>query len=527
MKKKLLKFLNELLSNPIAQALFYLALLLVVLHLYGAFSQSEDALSRIWELVKSEITLSVAFAGLVSLMMNKVLNYFKYTLEESNKITDHHHDLILQYSGHAVPEKELENKPETGRNLCDSKGVFMHLFQKHVNRNKVTKLSGAQKKSSKREKIEEAKNRYNEKGILRLPSINVFTNVCGNTSLSFEDTDEVFRLPDVIMDNAFALLDAHKNSASKNNDTIRLNDFHYEEGENKNILHFHTGRSLYYHMLMTNRCMDYEFREGFTLRDIYEYRDTVSPLAKSKFGNQIGINGLVLTNDGYVLVEKRDHSKTTWKDKFAQSISLAMKKSEIAFPKSETGQAVMTPGPEFAEENMKRILTKTLQSNFGLYENDLETITMENNFLGLARDLLEGGKPNIYFYVVANFGAKELAERIKKFVKRDLKTEDDKRGLISEDKLKSDYYLIPYEDLKVDYNYSMKIDRSKCIRIRRHVSPRAGFFKDLKERMKHGLARTLGRHYEKECGEALLVTLAFLELCEGRIKVLNGKTNSK
>ena len=142
----------------------------------------------------------------------------------------------------------------------------------------------------------------------------------GDTSVVFRDTDVMRELPGFVRENAAALLAAHGGSSISNNVTIRLKKAGYDEQKRELVLD--TERSLYFYMLVTNRCMDYSISDTMTLREVYEFNDKVSPLEESKLGNQIGINGLVFTSDGYLLIEKRGKKKTTWKGKLAQPISL-------------------------------------------------------------------------------------------------------------------------------------------------------------------------------------------------------------
>ncbi len=76
--------------------------------------------------------------------------------------------------------------------------------------------------------------------------------------------------------------------------------------------------------------MDYMIGDKLSIRQIYEYRSHVMPLDMTRLGNQIGVEGLIITKDGYTLIEKRPNSaRTTWRDKFAQPISLSMKKADV------------------------------------------------------------------------------------------------------------------------------------------------------------------------------------------------------
>ena len=302
---------------------------------------------------------------------------------------------------------------------------------------------------------------------------------------------------------------AHRHSNTRNNDTIRLNDFNYID----KTLILNTQRSTYYHMLITNRCMDYDFPNGLSIRKLYEYDQQICPLHKSKFGNQIGINGLIITSDGYVLIEKRDHKKTTWKNKFAQSISLALKEDEVIL--NENG--VIGNTCEDAAASLKHVIQKTIRKNFGLTsgEDYSQEFVLEKNFLGLARDLLEGGKPNLYFFVEVKYTAEAFAKRLKETAGS---IEDGKA--IGTEKLYSDYYLVKFSDIEINYNYVMNLDRKKAIKVERRVYPRVTLKTQVEDRIKHLLARIFRPKLQRECGEALLVSLSYLELCKDRIDSL-------
>ena len=97
---------------------------------------------------------------------------------------------------------------------------------------------------------------------------------------------------------------------------------------------------------------------------------------------------------------------------------------------------------------------------------------MNENFLGLARDLLEGGKPNLYFYVVLKETSDEVLKKLKinssvavskktsKLICLDPQKEPKTKPLKT-GKLSSQYFLIDYKDIKIDFNYSLKVLRKK------------------------------------------------------------------
>lgn len=526
-RKKILKFIAELIKKPIVKFLVYVGGIFAVLALSGAFKDNQTVPKTFLKILTSEDTLSLFFAGLFSIGVAKVISLFDKYMEESLKTEDNHHKIISQYKGHELGEISYEES------FADKKGVFFALTHTRAPKKppKNAALEVKEEYRKNREKIrkqllkhmhikdKQSKDyiAYSErvenylKGKLCLCSLNVFTNVAGDTDMVFEDRNQTHELSQFIIDHADEILQAHKNSVTRNSDTIRLYDFDYNESEK--ILTLNTERSTYYHMLITNRCMDYKFANGMSVRDTYEYSKVISPFVESGLGNQIGINGLVVTNDHHLLIEKRGHKKTTWKNKFAQSISLALKKDALFLNEDGTIENTVS----CAEKNLRKIIENTLKDNFGLTPCDYDTFTIKENLLGLARDLLEGGKPNLYFYVKINCSAKELKEKLENNVtvthqsNSELKKEE-RKPVIEKSKLESDYYLVKFSNVAIDFYYRLFLDRKKAYKVHRKLEPRYNRFTVLWDRFKEKCALTFRPILVRECGEALLVTIAFLEL---------------
>ena len=267
-------------------------------------------------------------------------------------------------------------------------------------------------------------------------------------------------------------------------------------------------------MLLTNRCMDFKIPSGMSVRSLYEFNSKITPLNESKLSNQIGINGMIITSDGYLLLEKRDRKKTTWKNKFAQPISLALKASDLKLSSND----VMKDTLEYAEEKMLGVIIKTIKTNFGLTENDYDKLTLSESFLGVARDLLEGGKPNLYFVVTLNKDSKEVADLLKINAGN-----NDRQTALKTGKLSSQYYLVRYEDIDVDFDYSLRLKQKRIIKVKRIVYPRCSKAAENFDNFKYFISKLFKKEIEYECGEALLVTLSYLELCQDRIKAIKDK----
>lgn len=523
--KKFFKFIADFIKKPIVKFAAYVGGIVAILALSGAFSKDNSIGKTFLEILTSQDTLSLFFAGLFSIGVAKIISWFHKYMEESLKTEDNHHKIISQYKGHK------HGKTVYNQSFAEKDGVFLALTHtkkaKHPEKVKKVLCKHSHIKDTESKDFltfEKRVDRYLN-GELCLCSLNIFTNVAGDTNIVFKDNNKNHELSPFIINHAEEILQAHKNSVTTNSDTIRLCDFDYNS--KKKILSLETSRSTYYHMLITNRCMDYKFANGMSIRDTYEYRSTISPLDQSGLGNQIGINGLIVTNDHHVLIEKRGHKKTTWKNKFAQSISLALKEKDLMLQPDGT----IKNDPETAEKNLRKIIGKTLMDNFGLTPADYDTFIIKENLLGLARDLLEGGKPNLYFYVKVNLSAEELKEKLEQNVTKTVreleeqtkqekttgektpKSRDEKDlPAISASKLDSDYYLVSFFDIAIDFNYRLFLNRRTALKIKRKQAPRCKKIVAWWDSIKTFTAKTFKPILVRECGEALLVTLSFLEL---------------
>lgn len=506
MKKKWASKILNFWKKPLTKVVCYLMILILIFVISGTINKTQEE-KTILEFVKEVLTqpetISFFAAGIFTIILATVVKSTEKRMEESLKIESDHHKIIAQYKGHK------KDKLDVSKNYYNPNGIFMELHHTRKYKKPIKNFE-KDKYSPKYRSLEEEISLYNERGVLILPSINVFTNTLGNVKVSFEDKCDIKKLPEFIIGNGTEFIRAHKYSNLANNLTIRLDDISFEN----DILKMHTSRSYYYHMLLTNRCMDFQILDGMSIRKIYEFGSKVSLLKDSKLSNQIGINGMIVTSDGYLLVEKRDRKKTTWKNKFAQPISLALKSGDLKLDEND----LMENTFEYANKKMMDVIKKTMNGNFGLKEEDYEELSFEKNFLGIARDLLEGGKPNLYFVVTLKHTSKELEKLLRKNAGR-----NDPKVALQTGKLSSRYYLINYSDVHINFEYELKLRQKDIIKVKRIVYPRCSKFNDKMDDFKYFISRMFRKTIEYECGEALLVTLSYLELCQDRIEALKDK----
>ena len=333
--KKLFKFLKKFFSKDYGKLFFYFFGFIIVFSLWVSINSKTDFMTAFLEVLQGEVSVSVFIAGFLSVIAKQTFKMVDAALEESMKTDDDHHKILYKYSGHH------SERIDTTDNYFNKTGNVMAL---HSTRDEIPKNRIKDKHSSDYKKMNEDIALYQEHNVLRLPTVNIYTNVLGNCAVKFDDTTNEGQIPSFIISNAGTIFKAHGHSRTQNNVTVRLKDMSLDG----NVLTLHTERSNYYRMLLTNRCMDYKLENGMTVRNLFEYKSTVSPLSESKMSNQIGINGVILTSDGYLLIEMRDRKKTTWKNKFAQPISLALKENDFC----EKGKNTVGESEEEARERM-------------------------------------------------------------------------------------------------------------------------------------------------------------------------------
>jgi hypothetical protein len=508
--KKIMRYILRFLKNPFLKILFYFLLLLGIFAIAGAFVSDEGFFNYMKNIITDQGTVAFFFAGIMTISVSTLMKYSEIRLEESMKIIDDHHQIICRYKGHKIDKVRTRSV-----DFFDKDGMFMELH--HTRRDKPIKNKIKDIYSSEYESMAREVKLFNDLGVLLLPTVNVYTNIQGECQVNILDTTDVKELPSFVIGNGTEFLKAHRYSQTTNNLTIRLDDITVN-GTNVTL---HTSRTYYYHMLLTNRCMDYKLDCDMSVREIYEFNSKVSYLHESKLSNQIGINGMIITKDGYLLVEKRDHKKTTWKNKFAQPISLALKASDLGL-KTDT---VMGSTVEYANQKLLGVIKKTMRDNFGLLEKDYEVLDLSKNFLGMARDLLEGGKPNLYFVVTVNYNKDEFVELLKTNAAtvRVAEGEEQKIPPLKTGKLSSKYYLIDYDSVLVSFDYGLKVHKNNVVKVPRIVYPRCTKFQQFKDEFGYKLSSIFNKYLEYDCGEALLVTLSYLELCQPRIEAIKNK----
>ncbi len=204
----------------------------------------------------------------------------------------------------------------------------------------------------------------------------------GKTDFALKDDPlDRYEPEDYIMENFDTLFNAHKRSAKKNLDTVRLKDFKVENG----LATFYTMRSNYFYHLITNRAFDYRLADDLSLRTFYDYGPNVVPINESKMSNHIGINALVFLDDGELLLPRRKGSATISKNQVTSSIAMMLNiPKDNKITKEYLLEGCIKEG----------LISRTRMNPAWLTEKDI-SIT----FLGFGQNVYEGGKPQLYYTV--------------------------------------------------------------------------------------------------------------------------------
>lgn len=212
-----------------------------------------------------------------------------------------------------------------------------------------------------------------------------------------------YRLPTQIADISDHLMESHRHSLIFNKMNIRVDDL-IVEGQKVTLVYSHT---TYFDSMLTNRAMDYPWKNGKTVREVYEPGPFLSPLSLSRLSNHLGFNGFVETADGKIIFVKRSNNLSIGKRTLADSIGASMK-------------------VEFCCDNDRRLTVEGIANAIRKEVSDELKITinddhLENSIFAFYRDIVEGGKPQFLFYYRIDKTFEEFQENFKKVIKNNRK----------------------------------------------------------------------------------------------------------
>lgn len=205
-----------------------------------------------------------------------------------------------------------------------------------------------------------------------------------------DDPYTFFKLPSFIADNADSIMEVHKYSVKYNNINVRLDDLHIEN----ETAFLDTSRSTYFDSLLTNKAMDFQFRNLYTIRELYEPGPYIKELRISKMSNHLGFNGIVISKDQKIIIIHRGNAVAVSKDKYSCSISASLK----------TQYAVDGKSNRISKEGILNAVNNEIKDELKIDQKNHGDIMIYMFY----RDLVQGGKPEFFFYVYAKQTAEEI-----------------------------------------------------------------------------------------------------------------------
>lgn len=212
-----------------------------------------------------------------------------------------------------------------------------------------------------------------------------------------DDPKDFFQLDPYIKFHCPTLLEAHAMSNKLDSVTVRLTDFDPPTDKNGNTATIYSGRSSYLAHLLTNRALDYFIEGDLTIRKLYENDKNLRPLRRAMLSNHFGVNALVfLTDDthrdAYLLLPHRKNTATVAKNSLTASIATRLEMTNELF--FEHGYE-----DHMTFDYIEKACVQDNISNSIWVKGEWAQNKTEIHFLGLSRDIYEGGKPTL-FYVV-------------------------------------------------------------------------------------------------------------------------------
>lgn len=229
--------------------------------------------------------------------------------------------------------------------------------------------------------------------------------LCGDIkSITFHAAQEhTYHLDPVIVHYMSELMEAHKTSKFRNKPTFRVEDLTVEDGN----VQISASPSNMYCTLLTNRVMDFEIHEHITVREVFEPGPKLNTFANSRLNNALGFNLIARTSDGYYVLVKKTGKNPTAKFKYSTYSSVL--------------QAHFNSEDDSFMGMLRQLSYNTLITNFNYPKKSPDhafayaCVEPEDiHFLGLIRNLIEGGKPELAYVLQLHLSKAELEAQYEK-----------------------------------------------------------------------------------------------------------------
>ncbi|HRU49167.1 MAG TPA: hypothetical protein P5297_04375 [Bacilli bacterium] len=212
--------------------------------------------------------------------------------------------------------------------------------------------------------------------------------------ISLTLSSELFALDPRIIANMNSIMNSHRNSKFDNKPILRVNDLIYDP--NSSSYQLIVSPSDQYNTLLTNKAMDASIVKHVTVRDLFEYGPRLSSFKQSKLANGVGLCVLAQTSDGYFLLLRRTDKNPTGKNIAGSCFSILYDKY------TDSHRSDYQNNPDFYEYVLKQSIYRGIANKLCVFNEDQydeKAIDLKNvKLLGMVRNLIEGGKPELVYY---------------------------------------------------------------------------------------------------------------------------------
>lgn len=191
-----------------------------------------------------------------------------------------------------------------------------------------------------------------------------------------------YELPKQVAAHSDVLFKAHEHSVIYNNTNIRLDDLSCSAHNDLDIVY---SKTTYFDSMLTNRAMDYPFKESRIIREVYEPGPFLSSLRESKMSNHLGFNGFVELKDKSIIFVYRSSKVSIAKATWSSSVAASLK---AAFALNDEQQLTHVGLSEAIRCEIKNELKLDVPHD----------VDLSQSIFAFYRDLVEGGKPQFLFY---------------------------------------------------------------------------------------------------------------------------------
>lgn len=388
MNKKRKKAINEIISNILDPKKYSIIKIIIVVSIVvSANIWGTESLKEYFK-IETVMTLSITFV--ITAIGAAYLSYQKNRHEDMKKLTFEYDSLVKKYA------YDKQNKIDGLDRNIDL--VKTNVDENIKNINKILKKSICKVNLLTKKTLDStSSNEY-------IFPVEILHTNNPQSIYKVIDKSELFEPDELIYKNYDKIFDAHAGSKKYNNLMIRLDDVKIDN----NDISLFTSRTTYYHSLVCNRAMDYDFSNGLTIRDLYEYGPRLNSLSNSRLSNHIGINAVLVTADFKIPAIMR----------FTKEVTIAKHTLGFGVAGALKSKYALNSGV-FSVEGLIDGLYGELNDEFGI-DRDLvsNALTLKDNLITIYRDYLEGGKPQFLFKIKLKINHKEMLEIFNKYKKK-------------------------------------------------------------------------------------------------------------